>query len=100
MTPQIPVEVFDELIELCKKYEVRELSLFGSRVRGNSRPDSDYDFLVDFLPDAKISLFKFAGFQVDLEELFGTKVDLVPRDGLKPRIRDRVLSEAKSIYAR
>ncbi len=100
MTKQIPVEIYEKIVELCKKYKVRELSLFGSRARGDFTAESDYDFLVDFLPEASIGLFEFAGMQVDLEELLGQKVDLVPKDGLKPRIRDRVLSEAKNIYAR
>ena len=85
--------------ELCKKNKVRELSLFGSRVRGDSTESSDFDILVDFQPDSGISLFEFSRMQIDLEELLGTKVDLVPKSGLKPLIRDSVLSEAELIYA-
>lgn len=99
MTPRIPKEVYDKIVQLCKKHKVRELSLFGSRVRGDFTEKSDFDFLVDFLPDARIGLFEFARMQIDLEELMRTKVDLVPKDGLKPRIRDRVLAEAMIVYA-
>lgn len=99
MIPQIPTEFYRGITELCRKYRVRELSLFGSRSRGDFTPDSDYDFLVDFLPEAHISLFQYAGFQVDLEDLLGKKVDLIQKDGLKPRIKDRILSEARSVYA-
>jgi predicted nucleotidyltransferase len=67
-------------------------------VRGEATERSDYDLLVDFRPDAKISLFEFSRIQVDLEELIGTKVDLVPKDGLKPLVRERVLAEARPIY--
>lgn len=89
-----------QIARLCSKYRVRELSLFGSRARGDSRGDSDYDFLVDFLPDADIDLFEYAEMKVDLEELLGKEVDLVSKSGLKKRIRKRVLAEAREIYAR
>ncbi len=85
--------------ELCKKNKVRELSLFGSRARGESSESSDYDLLVDFEPNSGISLFEFSRLQIDLEEALGKKVDLVPKPGLKPLIRDSILSEAEIIYA-
>lgn len=96
---QFSNETRAKIAELCKKNKVRELSLFGSRVRGDNRPDSDYDLLVDFDPDARISLFDFARTQVELEELIGSRVDLVDKKGLKPLIRDEVLAEAEVIYA-
>ncbi len=88
-----------QIAELCKKNKVRELSLFGSRVRGDFTDSSDFDLLVEFQPDSGISLFEFSRMQIDLEDLLGTKVDLVPKSGLKPLIRDSVLSEAELIYA-
>lgn len=87
-----------QIASVCKKYKIRDLSLFGSRVRGEASDRSDYDLLVDFWPDSAISLFEFSRIQVDLEEIFGTKVDLVPKSGLKPLIRNRVLAEAMPIY--
>jgi predicted nucleotidyltransferase len=98
------VRVFSEetsvaIAELCKKNKVRELSLFGSRGRGDFDDTSDFDILVDFHPDSGVSLFEFSKMQIDLEELLGRKVDLVPKAGLKPLIRDSVLSEAELIYA-
>ena len=88
-----------QISDLCKKHKIRHLSLFGSRVRGDNRPDSDYDFLVEFDPTARISLFDFARAQVELEELIGEKVDLVEKRGLKPLIKEPVLAEAELIYA-
>ena len=99
MIPQIPVEVYEQIVAVCRRHRVERLSLFGSRVRGDNTEASDFDFIVDFLPDARIGLFEYAGMQIELEELLGTKVDLVTRKGLKEVIRDRVLSEAKVIYA-
>jgi uncharacterized protein len=88
-----------KIAELCRKNKVRELSIFGSRARGDDRPDSDYDFLVEFHPDAGIGLIEFVGIKLELEELLGRGVDLVSKTGLKRRIRSRVLAEAKNVYA-
>lgn len=85
--------------DLCRKNKVRELSLFGSRARGDANGDSDFDLLVEFLPDSGMSLFEFSRMQIDLQAAIGSKVDLVPKSGLKPLIRDAVLAEAEVIYA-
>ena len=95
---QFSDETKQKIAELCRKNKVRELSLFGSRVRGDNRPESDYDLLVDFQDNSDIDLFDYARMQVDLEALIGTKVDLVEKSGLKPLIRDRVLADALPIY--
>lgn len=95
---QFSDETKAKIVDLCKKNKVRELSLFGSRARGDGRTDSDFDLLVDFRPDANIDLFDYARMQVDLEELIGIKVDLVEKAGLKKFVRDRVLAEAQVIY--
>ncbi len=95
---QFSEETKAKIVELCKKNKVRELSLFGSRARGDERPDSDFDILVDFRDDSGIDLFDYARMQVDLEKLIGIKVDLVEKAGLKRFVRDRVLAEAKVIY--
>src|SRR5881628_1882458 len=88
-----------KLAELCRRYEVRELSLFGSAARGEMRPDSDIDLLVEFLPDAQVGLVEHAGLMLDLQRLLGRKVDLVSKNALKPRIRPYVLSDAQLVYA-
>ena len=85
----------DQLTALCRRYRVRELSVFGSAARGELRPDSDIDLLVEFLPDAEIDLVDYAGFMLDLANLLGRKVDLVSKKGLKPIIRASVLKEAQ-----
>ncbi len=88
-----------QLAELCRRYHVRELSLFGSAARGEMRPDSDVDLLVEFLPDAEVGLVEHAGLMLELERLLGRKVDLVSKNGLKPRIRPYVLADAQLLYA-
>ena len=95
-----PVEIDESrLAELCRRYGVRELSVFGSAARGELRTDSDIDVLVDFLPDAEIGLIEYAGLMLDLSDLIGRIVDLVSRIGLKPLIRGSILREARSLYA-
>jgi predicted nucleotidyltransferase len=87
------------LADVCRRYRVRELSLFGSAARGEMRTDSDIDLLVEFLPGAKVDLVDYAGLMLDLSELLGRKVDLVSKTGLKPLIRASVLEEARLLYA-
>ena len=88
----------DKLADLCQRYQVRELSLFGSAARGKMRPDSDIDLLVEFLPTADVGLVEHAGLMLDLTRLLGKKVDLVSKNGLKPRIRPSVLADARLVY--
>jgi hypothetical protein len=88
-----------KLAEICGRYQVRELSVFGSAAQGNMRPDSDVDVLVEFLPEAEIGLLEYAGLMLDLSTLMGRKVDLVSKSGLKPLIRNSVLEEAQLLYA-
>jgi uncharacterized protein len=87
------------LADLCRLYRVRELSFFGSAARGEMRPDSDIDLLVEFLPDAEIDLVDYAGLMLELSHLFGRRVDLVSKNGLKPPIRASVLEAARLLYA-
>ena len=87
------------LAEVCRRYGVKELSLFGSAVRGDLRPESDIDLMVEFEPGRRIGLIKFESLVEELESLAGRKVDLVTKRGLKPWIRPNVLRDAQVIYA-
>ena len=95
---QFTDETKQQIFELCRKNKVKELSIFGSRARGDNREDSDYDLLVEFQPSARIGLIEYSRMQIDLSDLLGRKVDLVPKNGLKPLIKERVLAEAEPIY--
>lgn len=99
MIPEILQKSKRKIAVICRKYQISELSLFGSQVRGDSTDKSDFDFLVNFNPEARIGFIKLGKIQSELEEIVCTKVDLVPKDGLKPIIRQRVLAEAEIIYA-
>lgn len=87
-----------QISKICKTYHIRELSLFGSRARGDNSKHSDFDFLVEFKPDAKTSLFDLYAIQSQLEDVVKEKVDLVPKLGLKSSIREGILNQTIKIY--
>jgi hypothetical protein len=89
----------DQIAEVCRRYSVKELSVFGSVARGEDRPDSDVDLLVEFEPEAKIGLFDYARLRRDLMGLLGRRVDLVEKPGLKRLVKVEVLKDAKRLYA-
>jgi uncharacterized protein len=76
---------------------VRHAALFGSVARGEARPDSDMDILIELDPDAKIDLFGYVGLTRYIAELFDGPVDVVDREALKPYVRPPAESDA--IYA-
>jgi predicted nucleotidyltransferase len=67
------------IAEFCRRWNVVELSLFGSVLRDDFRPDSDVDVLVTFGPDARWTLFDMVHMQDELSEIFGRTMDLVDR---------------------
>ncbi|MBD1841864.1 nucleotidyltransferase family protein [Cyanobacteria bacterium FACHB-63] len=76
---------------LQENYRVTALGIFGSYARGEQTETSDIDVLIDYV-DAP-TLFKLVELRNHLSQLMGMKVDVVTKNGLKSRIRDRVLSE-------
>jgi len=88
-----------QLSGFCRRYHVRRLALFGSVLRDDFSPDSDVDVLVAFEPEARVGFVTLSRMQRELSELFQRPVDLVPMDGLKPIIRESVLSSAQDVYA-
>lgn len=88
-----------ELRDLCRRYQVERLALFGSVLRADFRPGSDVDVLVAFKPGARVTFLTLSRMQREFSELLQRHVDLVPIDGLKPVIRDQVLSNIEEIYA-
>jgi uncharacterized protein len=81
-----------EILRLASQRGARKVRVFGSVVRGDNRPGSDVDFLVDMEPGR--TLLDLSGLVLDLEGLLGTSVDVVTEAGLRSRIRERVLAEA------
>lgn len=81
-----------QLPELAEKYHVRSLEVFGSYVRDEQTAESDLDVLVTF--SRTPSLFSFIELENYLSDTLGIKVDLVMKTSLKPRLEQRILSEA------
>ena len=88
----------EQIEEICRRYFVRELAVFGSAARGGLRADSDIDVLVEFEPEAKVSYFDLFAMEAELGSLLGRKVEATTRRGLKPWIRPLVEADAQTIY--
>ncbi len=85
--------------DLCERYQVKELSIFGSALREDFNAGSDIDLLVEFEPEAQIGFVTLSRMQRELSAILNRPVDLVPKGGLKTKIRDIVISNAKVLYA-
>ena len=97
---QVAVEISrDEIAAFCRRYQIRELALFGSVLREDFGADSDVDVLIEFEPSARIGLIALARIQRELSALLRRPVDLVTRDGLKPLIKQSIVDSAEVIYA-
>jgi uncharacterized protein len=89
----------DALAAICRRYRIRELSLFGSTLKGANRPDSDVDLLVEFEPGATPGLLTVAQIEFDLSDLLGgRKVDLRTAGDLSRYFRDGVVEMAEPQY--
>jgi len=88
------------LKQFCGKWRIRELSLFGSALREDFKPQSDIDFLVSFEPEATWDLFDLIAMKAELESFCGRPVDLVEKEALRnPWRKKTILNTRKLIYA-
>ena len=87
------------LAEFCKRTGIRKLSLFGSVLRDDFRPDSDVDVLVEFEPGFRIGYMGMAQLEIELSDFLARKVDLRTPAELSRYFRDRVLASAEVQYA-
>lgn len=85
--------------DICQRYQVQRLAVFGSVLRDDFRLDSDMDVLVVFDPSDRVTFMTLGKMKRELTEVFKRQVDLVPQEGLKPAIRAAVLSSARELYA-
>ena len=84
-----------EVLAVAAQHGAHSVRVFGSVARGEADETSDVDLLVTM--EAGRSLLDLAGLLLDLEDLLGCPVDVATEAGLKPRLRDRVLKEAKAL---
>jgi predicted nucleotidyltransferase len=87
-----------KLAEICRRYGIAELAVFGSVARGTSRPGSDVDLLYVLAPEARIG-WEIEQLADELATVFGRPVDLVSKRHLHRLIRDDVLAGAEVLYA-
>ena len=76
---------------------VTHAALFGSRARGDERPDSDTDIMIEVDPQADMSVYDYVGLKEYIASLFDGRVDVVDRNGLKPYVRPAATADA--VYA-
>jgi predicted nucleotidyltransferase len=88
----------ERLREVCERYGVASLEVFGSVARGENRLDSDVDLLYVLKPDARLG-FRIFDLEDELSALFGRPVDLVARKSINKYLREQVLAEAQPLYA-
>jgi len=84
----------DKVADLCRRYHIRRLSIFGSALRDDFKPGSDVDVLVEFEPGYTPGL-RFFAIEAELSEVIGQKVDLNTPNFLNRYFREKVLSEAE-----
>jgi uncharacterized protein len=89
----------DALAAFCTKHRIRSLRLFGSFARGDARPTSDVDLLVEFEPGMDPDLFELGGLQQDLSDLFRREVDLKTPEMFTPDNLRRVVASSIIGYA-
>jgi predicted nucleotidyltransferase len=82
----------ETILQIAGSHGARNLRVFGSRARGEARPDSDADILVKLDPGR--SLLDLVAIKQDLEDLLGFDVDVVTEAAISPYMREQVLKEA------
>lgn len=86
------------LDDICRRYGIATLAVFGSVARGEESADSDVDLLYELRPGARLG-WEIADLSDELAALWGRPVDLVAKVAVHPRLRDRVLDESRLVYA-
>jgi predicted nucleotidyltransferase len=88
----------ERLADICDRYGIAKLEVFGSQARGTARPDSDIDVLYTLRPGSKLG-WEIEQLADELSDLFGSKVDLISLRSLHPLLQPSVLAEARLVYA-
>ena len=99
MNPKVQLDR-NALAAFCRKWRIRELSIFGSALRDDFGPESDLDFLVSFEPDAPLDFDWLLDMKEEMETRFGRPVDIVEKEALRnPWRKYEILRTREVIYA-
>ena len=89
-----------KISRILKANNVSYCALFGSRARNDHQAASDYDFLIDFPPQQKVSLFSLAQLKNELEDKLNRPVDLAARGRIKPSLQSRINNNLVRLYGK
>ena len=97
MDKQTAISILQRNADMLRARGVRHAALFGSVARGDARPDSDIDILIELDPELKLGVFEYSELKSDIAALFPGRVDVVNRHALKPALR--IPAARDTIYA-
>nr|QNO51641.1 hypothetical protein JFJFMGFI_00040 [Methanosarcinales archaeon ANME-1 ERB6] len=89
-------KLFKKIVSILARYRVKKIAIFGSYARGEAKPESDVDILVEF--SERKSLLDLVGIEQELSEALGVKADLLTEKSISPYLIDRIKSEMEVIY--
>ncbi|MFH1096433.1 MAG: nucleotidyltransferase family protein [Candidatus Desantisbacteria bacterium] len=89
-------KIFERIAQMLKNYGVRKVAIFGSYIRGEEKPESDVDVIVEF--SERRSLLDIVGIEQELSDAIGIKVDLLTEKSISPYLIDRIKKEMVVVY--
>ncbi len=89
---------YERIADFCERNGIRKLSIYGSALRSDFNQSSDIDLLVEFDPNARVTLLSIAGMELELSRIFNRKVDLRTSEDLSVYFRDDVVRTAEVVY--
>ena len=89
-------KLFKKIVSILARYRVKKIAVFGSYARGEAKPESDIDILVEF--SERKSLLDLVGIEQELSEALGVKADLLTEKSISPYLIDRIKKEMEVIY--
>lgn len=98
MNKEAVIRILVSHIPELQERGARSLYLYGSTARDEAQADSDVDMFIDYDPETRFSLVELAGLKLYLQDLLGTEADVLTRDSLHPRLKDRILKESIRIF--
>ena len=89
-------ELYEKIVQILKNQGARKIAIFGSYVRGEEKPESDIDIIVEF--SERKSLLDLVGIEQELSDAVGMRVDLLTEKSISPYLIDRIKKEMEVIY--